>query len=261
MDLELLLRFERLEQVHWWFVARRALILETARCWAPATLERAADVGCGTGGNLTALADAFPAAEVLGVEPNNEARARARARGGRVISGTLEHLPLETGWADLVFALDVLEHVDDHVGALAELHRVVRPGGRLIVTVPALPWLWGPHDELNQHKRRYHRSGLRQLLVEAGWVVERLTYFNTFLFPLGAVERVVSRHVRSHTSVGLRVPPPPLNAALERVLALEAGVLRRRDLPIGMSLVAVATRGGPSSRRQKNCRSAFPALT
>jgi SAM-dependent methyltransferase len=166
-----------------------------------------------------------------------------------VIPGTAERLPLETGRADLVLALDVLEHLDDDFGALAEFHRAVRPGGRLIVTVPALPWLWGPHDEVNQHKRRYRRPELRERLVETGWIVDRLTFFNAFLLPLGAIERLVSRHFRTRASIGLRVPPPVLNISLLRVLSAEAGMLRRSDLPIGMSLLGVATRDGSDSAR------------
>lgn len=244
MDVELLLRFERLEDTHWWFVGRRALVLETARRWAPQPLDRIVDAGCGTGGGLRALASAFPSATTLGVEPSEQALSRAAERGCAVVGGSLEDLPLETAGTDLLLALDVLEHIDDDTLAVAEIGRVVRPGGRLIVTVPALPWLWGPHDEVNEHKRRYRRAELLRLIGDAGFAVERLTYFNTFLLPLGIAERFVSRRLGRRASLGLRVPPSAVNAALTRTFGLEVELLRRRDLPIGMSLLLVATRVG-----------------
>jgi hypothetical protein len=111
-----------------------------------------------------------------------------------------------------------------------------------VLTVPALPRLWSPHDEINEHARRYRHLELAQRIQQAGLRLERLTYFSTLLLPLGVVERAVVRRVGSAASLALRMPPGPLNAALRTIFGLEVPVLRARDLPLGMSLLAVATR-------------------
>jgi SAM-dependent methyltransferase len=242
MDQALLLRFAQLEEVHWWFVARRLLVMETVQRWAPDDLARIVEVGCGTGGTLRALSAAFPSATVLGIDPNEEALALARERGCEAVVGHFEDLPLTAGSADLLLGLDVIEHIRDDDRALAEAARALRPGGRLVLTVPALPRLWSPHDEINAHCRRYRRIELAQRVLHAGLRLERLTYFNTLLLPLGVVERAVSRRLGSAASLGLRTPPGPLNTALRTIFGLEAPLLRRGDLPLGMSLLAVATR-------------------
>jgi SAM-dependent methyltransferase len=242
MDQALLLSFAELEEVHWWFVARRLIVMDTVRRWAPDGLARIAEVGCGTGGTLRTLSAAFPSASVLGIDPNEQALALTRDRGSEAVLGRFEELPLPDGWADLLLGLDVIEHVRDDARALAEARRALRPGGRLVLTVPALPRLWSPHDEINEHARRYRHLELAQRIQQAGLRLERLTYFSTLLLPLGVVERAVVRRVGSAASLALRMPPGPLNAALRTIFGLEVPVLRARDLPLGMSLLAVATR-------------------
>ena len=108
------------------------------------------------------------------------------------------------------------------------------------MTVPALPSLWGPHDEINHHLRRYPRSTLVGAVRGAGFGVERVTYFNTLLLPLGWLERSLARR-RPRPSAALWLPPQPLNRALQWVFGLELHLLRWVDLPIGMSLLLVAT--------------------
>jgi SAM-dependent methyltransferase len=142
-------------------------------------------------------------------------------------------LPFADDEFDLATALDVLEHLDDDGAALAELRRVVRPGGALVVTVPAHPRLWSRHDELNHHRRRYTRSSLRAPAVAGGWEVARLTHFNTLLLPVAAVLRRFDR------GDGLEIPPAPLNRALEVPLRLErAAIGAGISLPAGLSLLA-----------------------
>ena len=242
MDQALLLRFAELEERHWWFVVRRRLVMETVRRWAPDGLTHIVEVGCGTGGTLCALAAAYPSSTVLGIDPSRQALALARDRGCAAVAGQFEDLPLATGSADLLLGLDVIEHVHDDRRALAAARRALRPGGRLVLTVPSLPRLWGPHDEINGHRRRYRRLELAQRILHADLRLERLTYFNTLLLPLGVVERALGRRFGGAASIGLQMPPRPLNAALRTVFELEAPVLRRRDLPLGMSLLAIATR-------------------
>jgi SAM-dependent methyltransferase len=150
-----------------------------------------------------------------------------------VVDGSLEALPFPDGEFDLAVCLDVLEHLDDDRGALAELRRVVRAGGALVVTVPAHPRLWSRHDEANHHRRRYTRPTLRAAAEAGGWSVRRLTHFNSLLLPVAAALRQFDR------GDGLEIPPAPVNRALELPLDLErraiaAGVA----FPFGLSLLA-----------------------
>ena len=154
-------------------------------------------------------------------------------------------LPFETGSFDLVTILDVLEHIQDDVAMLAEIRRLLRPGGRMVATVPAFPGLWGRQDEISHHKRRYVRSTLTESVERSGLRLERLTYFNTALFAPIATVRLLRRLRPNHgepssdfemTTTGI------INDALGRVFSLEASWLASRNLPFGVSLMAVAER-------------------
>jgi SAM-dependent methyltransferase len=144
-----------------------------------------------------------------------------------------------------VTCLDVIEHTPDDRATLMELRRVTRPGGFLLVTVPAYQALWSYHDEANHHYRRYGRRMLRMTALSAGWNVERMTSFNSLLLPPAAAVRLMQRRRRAGNgqSTDLEVGAAWLNDALERPLALEASWLRRgHTLPAGLSLLAVLRR-------------------
>ena len=140
----------------------------------------------------------------------------------------------------------MLEHVADDGAALRELARVVAPGGRLLVTVPQYAWLWGEHDVLAHHHRRYTRSLLLDRAADAGFEdAERVTSFNTVLLPaIGAARLAQRARRRAHPASDLgRTPQGVVNGALERVLRAEAALIRRgRNLPAGVSLLAVLRR-------------------
>jgi hypothetical protein len=144
----------------------------------------------------------------------------------------------------VVAALDGLEHIGDDVGALETLGDALVPGGLLMVTVPAYGWLWGPHDELNHHVRRYSRRDLRAAVEAAGFEVERTTYFNSLLFPVAAAVRLARRYLIRHqeATAHLAVPGRTVNELLTRVFAAERRVLRHVDLPFGVSVLALARR-------------------
>ena len=242
MDEKLLLSFESLEETHWWFVVRRGIVLDAIARPAPRPVQSILDVGCGTGGTMRVLRTRFPNAEIKGIEPIEAAARIAAGRGCDVTSGTFEHLPVEGESLDIVMALDVLEHLADDGRGLAEAFRALRPGGRLIVTVPALPRQWSVHDELNGHFRRYTRAGLVGAARAAGFRVERATYFNTLLLPLALLERAALRRFKLPRSPAVSLPPRPLNASLRGVFGLERLILARTDLPVGLSLLLIASR-------------------
>ena len=239
MDRDYELQTHRAEDRHWWYRGRRIVI---ERVIADLKLPRARilDAGCGSGRNMVELARH---GTVSGVELSGPSVDVARARGaGEVIAGSVLDMPFDSDSFDLSVCLDVIEHLDDDVGALRELRRVLAPGGSLLVTVPAYQWLWSGHDEVNHHHRRYTRRSLQRVAEQAGWEQVRTTYFNSLLLPLAILLRVLDRFSRKTTesSLDLWVPPQPLNWLLERPLALEAALIGRGGrIPAGLSLLAV----------------------
>lgn len=267
MDPSIYHRFFEVEDRHWWFVGRRAVVaalLERAMGrpgnGLPPAPDRSAggagprilDVGCGTGGMLPLLAR-FGA--VTGIDSEPLALDYCRKRG-------ITDLHPQEGFTapgsyDLVTLFDVLEHVPDEAGFLAWIRGLLKPGGRLVITVPAFQWLWSRHDELNHHQRRYTRGRLLAALRGAGFQVERASYFNFWLFPAAVATRLADG--RTHRgSAGPRDPAAdaeeilkplrigPANGLLTAIFSSEAGLLRTLDLPWGVSVGAVARWGGPS---------------
>ncbi len=231
------------DEHHWWYRGRRRIIrAELRRLPLPAGAH-VLDAGCGSGRTLQDLVDY---GEVSGIELHEDAAQLARSRGhGEVRVGRLEALPWPDGSFDLITCLDVIEHTPDDRAALAELYRVCRPGGWLLVTVPAYPALWSLHDEANHHYRRYSRAALARAAVAAGWTMTRLSSFNSVLLAPAAAVRLAQRRFGAHDgySNDLAIGPAWLNDVLEAPLALEASWLARgRTLPFGLSLVAVLQR-------------------
>lgn len=244
MDDSLFATFAEVEQRHWWFQARREIVLAVAGNLLPEGA-RLLDVGCGTGFVLERLRERY---EAFGVDVSPLAVELCRARGlDRVAVGSTEDLSaVEACRFSGIFLLDVLEHLDDDLGALVRLREVLAPGGVVIITVPAFMFLWSPHDEVNEHRRRYRLAELRRLLARAGFEVERATYFNASLFPLAAVVRVAGRVLGARGTGGLRIPPEPINGVLRRIFASERHWLTRGphggSFPFGVSLLAVGSR-------------------
>lgn len=231
-----------LEKRHFWRIGRRRVILDVLERWAPKGPLRLLDVG-GACSLISQEMTRF--GEVTVVEPDlPTAEFAARELGLDVRPGSLpDDLPVE-GLFDVVTLFDVLEHIDDEAPAMAAVARLVRPGGLLLVTVPALPILWSDHDVSVHHRRRYTKATLRPVLERAGFRLERLSYHTCLLFPLVFAQRVASRlrGLKARPEYDVRVPAAPLNQALLTVMEAERRLLRRVDLPIGSSLVAVAFR-------------------
>lgn len=241
MDRDYEQQTHQAEDRHWWYRGRRTVLKGAiARLGLPQPA-RVLDAGCGSGRNMVELARL---GTVSGVELSDTSVALARRREvGDVIAGSVMEMPFADDSFDLAVSLDVIEHLEDDLGALRELRRVVAPGGALLVTVPAYQWLWSGHDEINHHHRRYTRRTLQRVAEQAGWRQLRTTYFNSLLLPAAIVLRVLDRINRSKTtesSLDLWVPPAPLNWLLERPLALEAALIARGGrIPAGLSLLAV----------------------
>ncbi|HEX8775822.1 MAG TPA: class I SAM-dependent methyltransferase [Pyrinomonadaceae bacterium] len=231
------------EGSHWWFVGRRRIIrsfIEKIVRDLGETRPRILDVGCGTGANLEMLAE-FGEAEGVDVSP--EALDFCRERGLRNVRlGAAERLPYEDSSFDLVTALDVVEHLDDDTAGLQEMRRVLRPGGRAMLFVPAFMFLWGVQDDVSHHRRRYTLSTLRAAVGAAGFEVERATYANISFFGPILLGRLLMRATGLRPASENNINVSALNGVLGRLFGAESSLLRRMNFPFGVSAICVARR-------------------
>jgi SAM-dependent methyltransferase len=233
-------RMAELDGRHWWYRARREILADLiARKLRLPEDARILEIGCGTGHNLEML-QRFGRADGIEIDP--AARAVAAQRLGRPIGeAPLPALSgVEDGAYDLVAILDVLEHVEEDEAALASIARKLRPGGRILITVPAHPWMWSAHDAVNHHKRRYTRRTLKAAVASAGLEIELLSWFNSLLFPLAAAARLAGRLTGKEDSDD-KMPPRLVNSLFETIFGLERYAVGRVPLPPGVSLVAIVS--------------------
>lgn len=241
MNPEAYVEMAATESTHWWFRARRRILDRIIDSLALPHAARILEAGSGTGGNLSMLSRH---GSVSAFEMDDSARELAAEKAaGRFIlrAGSCPHdIPFPGEQFDLICMFDVLEHIDEDVLTLAALRTHLAVGGRVLVTVPAYPWLWGVHDEFLHHKRRYTSRGLRQALAAGGLAVDRITHFNMLLLPLAILARLKDHLMPIKRSSGTAVPPAPVNAALGAILSSERHLLATLNLPAGVSLLAIA---------------------
>jgi SAM-dependent methyltransferase len=233
-------RMAELDTRHWWYRARREILAGLIARKVPLPAEpRILEIGCGTGHNLPMLAR-FGRIDAVEIDPL--ARAIASSRLGHAVHDAplpdLAGVPQRA--YDLVALLDVLEHVEADREALVSIAARLRPNGRILLTVPAHPWMWSAHDVANHHKRRYTKKTLKAVIAAAGLKLEELTYFNSILFPVAAMARVAARLAKKEGS-GDAMPPRPVNALFEALFGLERHAIGRLPLPPGVSLAAIAS--------------------
>jgi SAM-dependent methyltransferase len=241
MDRDVYRRIAEVEQDHWWFTARRAILADQiGRMGLPAGA-RILEIGCGTGGNLAMLRQF---GEVSAVEPDDDARAHAAAKSGVPVRPGLlpDGLPDFEGPFDLAAAFDVIEHVDEDAASVAAIGRLLKPGGRLIATVPANAWMWSDHDARHHHKRRYDLAQFSGVVRAAGLEIAKASYFNTLLFPAIGAVRLAKAALKAKGGDDEAMPSPPLNRALHTLFAAETGLLRSFNLPFGVSILLIARR-------------------
>jgi len=248
----------RVEESHWWYAGRRQIIKSFLEplCGNPARREgqeadrsqtseqspplNILDVGCGTGANLEMLSQF---GEAGGVDISAEALSFCRERGlTNVKQGEAEHLPYADNSFDLVTGLDVVEHLDNDLAGLQEMRRVLRRGGHAFLFVPAFMFLWGVQDDVSHHRRRYTLAGLKRVVREAGFEIERATYVNLSFFAPILLGRLLMRAVRFRPESENSLTIGFLNGVLGKILGAERLPLRHLNFPFGVSIICVARR-------------------
>lgn len=239
MEERLIAQMRRDEERHWWFSGRRQVLLALVRAELPEGA-RLLDVGCGTGFFLEAAATRY---EVSGLDPSPQAVGFCRDRGlAGVREGGVADLEHLDATYDAVTFFDVIEHLPDDVGALALARQVLRPGGRVFVSVPAYQWLWSHHDEAHGHQRRYTRNLLHARLAAAGFAHARTGYFNARLFPAALAVRGFQRLTGQGLEADLQPPAAPVNRLFTRLFSGEARRLAEpgsTGYPFGLSVFGV----------------------
>jgi 2-polyprenyl-3-methyl-5-hydroxy-6-metoxy-1,4-benzoquinol methylase len=237
---------QAIEGRHFWFVGRREVILDSIRRSVPDVGARSLfDIGCGTGGLLSFLAaNGVSVSGACDAYPESLQLVRSRLDVPLVLVDEGRLPPLACGY-ELLSMFDVLEHVDDDLAMLRFLWSALLPGGVLVLTVPAHPFLYDEMDHLAHHRRRYTRGELRERLAAAGFEVRLLTHFMSPLVPLLATLRACGR-LLPHGAALRRQKEfqvvPGLNGVMNGVLAAERSLMRVWSLPFGTSLIAVAAR-------------------
>ena len=234
---------DRVESTQWWFVGKRAILRALLRDLPPG--QRMLDPGCGTGGILR---DWAAENHCFGIDRSDLAlRLCAKQGFHNLARGDLQHVPVKPASMDTVLLMDVIEHLEDDVGLLRVARALCVPGGRLVIAVPAFQLLWSQHDVTFEHHRRYSKRRLLEVVRAATLEPERTTYTNSLLFPVALVWRVVAfrlgagRFARKHDFWPI---PGWLNSLLAGLDRIEARLLERFDLPVGVSVVCIARRPG-----------------
>ena len=248
MNIEEYARMDSQETSGWWFVGKRLFVRTFLdRFSRQQSLFPILDTGCGCGAVLHDLecvegAGSIPPTALHGVEAEPEAIKLARKKtNAALVCGSAEQIPYAAETFGTVLMLDVLEHLVDDGAALIEAHRVLCPGGILLATAPAFPWLWCDHDVALHHYRRYYRCDLEQRIANAGFAVCSSGYLFASTFPAAAAARLWRRfHTRKAPRADIGWAPPALNALLIGVMRLECLIVRRYRLPLGSSIVIVA---------------------
>lgn len=227
------------DSTHWWYRARRDILADyLTRYGALPDHAKILEIGCGTGHNLPMLSG-FGDVDAIEIDP--AARTIASERLGKPVGAA--PLPKLTGVPrgayDLIAVLDVVEHIEDDVAALAAMRACLAPGGKILIAVPAHAWMWSAHDVVNHHHRRYSKGTLKSAIEKAGLKPEKLGYFNSLLFPLAAAARVAGRMTGRDDSDD-SPPPGPVNALFERIFRLERHLVGRVPMTPGVSIVTLA---------------------
>lgn len=236
MDPNEIEKMNRFEEIHWWFQGKKFLI-ESIINTIDILPGKFMDIGCGTGMFLNIIGRNRNA---YGIDISEQALSYCKNKGNRfLVRSSGDYLPFKENVFSLVLLLDMLEHVENAHEVLKEVHRICKPKSVVLITVPAFDFLWGTHDISHHHKRRYTHSKLRDLGLSAGFLIERLTYTNFFIFIPVLLRRIISRKLSANKESDLRETPVIINSFLKCIYKFEAFYLKKANFLFGVSLLMV----------------------
>ena len=242
MELNEYKKLYEYEMSYWWFIGKRRITKHFLDHYARYYQRlRLLDIGCGTGANLNMLNEY---GEAIGLDFSKESLKFCRQRElTNLVLASAEQMNFKDNSFDTVTALDLLEHIEDDRQVLSEIFRILKNQGHLIITLPANMLLWSQHDRVLHHRRRYKRSELKRKVEEAGFTVEKITYFNTILFLPILLIRVIRRSFNLGGGSDVSYLPSFLNSALLSLITFESLLIKKINLPFGVSIVCVAYKG------------------
>jgi len=229
-----------LESTYWWHVGRMSIIdKQLQKYTTPDGSSKILNIGSGTGGTIPMLESH---GKVTNVDTSAEALNFLKKSGhsGKLING--DRLPFKDNSFDIITALDVVEHIKNDTKTLKEWRRVLKPGGTIIVTVPAYQWLWSQHDVINNHYRRYTRKQIKGVVAAAGYKVSKSSYAIVFSFPLVVGSRFISKLRREdpNSYSSFVQLPPAINNFFIWLLRIEGKAQKHVNFPFGTSVLVVA---------------------
>lgn len=243
MNDDLLHKFNKVEKYHWWWLGRQELVKNLL---LPEKPKKVLDIGCGTGETITFLKTIFPKAKFVGIDTSLDAIRFTRDRGHTVKKGSALKLPFPAASFDAVLLLDVIEHIKNDSLVIKEAKRVLKPGGVIVLTAPALQFIWSNHDSGQGHQRRYTRRRLTMLANRHGLSVPFISYFNFLLSPMIIFLRLISRlplfsyFGKFDSKLNYRIADKKLaNAFLKTIFVSEVKMLKLIRYPIGISIATV----------------------
>ena len=241
MDKVLYKTFFDLQNNHWWFKTKKKIVTSQISLYFAKKSKKNVnilDIGCGSGLMLNVLKEF---GKVSGMDASNDAINFSRTLNAGIIKkGSLpKNVPFVKKSFDLILALDVIEHIEEDCEALNSINYLMKKNGILVLTVPALMSLWSKFDEVNHHKRRYRKSELTAKLKAANFQILRITYFNSFLFPMIYFYRKANVFLKKEEVSDLKMPSQTINFILEKIFLIESYFLSVVNFPIGVSIIAV----------------------
>ena len=234
MQKNLIKKLILIESFNWWYVTRREIVLSLT----PKNIKSCFEIGAGGGENLLQLKKRNIA--VSGIDIDEESVNTSISKGLNVKKMDLFKLNFTKKY-DLILMMDVLEHIKNDEAALQIIKKGLKKEGHLIITVPAFNFLYSAHDKLNHHYRRYAKTELEKKLLNAGFVIEKITYWNAGLFIPSAIMKVIKSLIPNEKASDLSLLPPPLNSLLIKILRMENKlILNKIQMPFGTSIICVA---------------------
>lgn len=239
MDESVYRKHLELERSHFWRMGKQRLVLHwLAKALRGRSELRFLDIGSACSIFPYKLRDL---GDVIVVEPHKQSVETAKKFGLNARYGLLpDNIPIR-GKIDVISMLDVLEHIEDEKSAIDKVYHLLEDDGVFILTVPAYQWLWSQHDEIMHHYRRYTKTWLKRVLQNAGFHVDRISYYTCLLFPIAAMQRLASRLKpnNSKSEYNVKVPTPIINTLFDFVMRFEAQLLKFINLPYGLSLITI----------------------